>query len=321
MINATNLTAALRLRHISPVVSTEKHFFDHLAEAVAPIVNSVADVLPECACGVANDLYDLSLELFAANTIGPSASAPEIQQVWTAILPRIPKLMSRDAAVLAGSLSNAAFNVARAEGGRIDFWLAEMSRLASESTSVSRLLDCGKILAWRAGMVQYRRAAIDTAAELPHVLAINALGLASDITPIALQETLEYLRRSPWHCLESVGATDTAQPKRIRTIGDFRGYGGQFLRPPIVTSRDNELFATDGLSTWQLLADCYGSLLYRIGGHDVFPNTRSHYRDEQVELAQSKLPELAESVSSASASNTVAVTYSDTHRITIVAVS
>ncbi len=294
-------------------------FLNHLAKRVAPIVQSVADVLPECARGVAIELYDLSLELFAANAIGPSAPTPEIQQVWTDILPSIPKLLSRDAAVLAGSLSNAAFNVARADGGRIDFWLGEMSRLAGACDSVTGMLDCGKILAWRAGMVQYRIAAIDTAGAMPHALAVMALGLSNDVQPISLKEQLEYLRCSPWHCLESTERTSDPQPKYVRTIGDFRGFGGQFMRPPIVARRNDELFATDGLSTWQLLADCYGSLLYRIGGRDAFPQTHSRDRDERVDFARSKLPELSASASSASICNTVVATYVDSHRITIVA--
>lgn len=294
-------------------------FLLHLGEAVAPIVGAVSDVLPECARSVALELYDLSLELFAANAIGPHARSEEIHRVWVDILPRIPKLMSRDAAVVAGSLSNAAFNVARADGGRIDFWLSRMQVVAEACDGVSKLLDCGKILAWRAGMVQYRSAAIAAAATLPPIMAITGLGLSLDTSTDDLQHVFEHLRRSPWNGPEMIDAHEEPEPQLVRTIGDFRGFGGQFLRPPIVASQNDELFATDGQSTWRLLADCYGSLLHRIGGSDVFPHTRNRASDARVALAQRKFPVLAESVSSASIKNTVAATYGDSHRIVMVA--
>jgi hypothetical protein len=295
-------------------------FLIHLAEVVGPIVNAVAEILPECSRSVAVELYDLSLELFASQTMGPQATSAEILRVWNDILPHLPKLMSRDAAVVAGSLSNAAFNVARADTGRIDFWLEQMLVTARVCDNLPRLLDCGTVLAWRAGMVQYRSAAMDAAAALPHVLAITALGLAENTGVADLQALLAHLRQSPWHCLESTIASVDPQPHLVRTIGDFRGFGGQFLRPPRVTSHNDDLLATDGQSTWRLLVDCYGSMLQRIGGRDAFPHRRTHRRDDRVTHAQEQLPELAKSASSASLGNTVAITFDDSHRIVIVAV-
>ena len=287
-------------------------FLKHLAETMAPIVDAVSDVLPECSSRVATELYDLSLELFASNAIGPHAATREIQRVWTDILPRIPQLMSRNSAIVAGSLSNAAFNVARADGGRIDFWLREMITAATACDSVSRLLDCGTVLAWRAGMVQYRSAAIEAAAGLPHPLAVITLGLADDTGAAGLPHVLDHLRRSPWHAAELPESPHDPPTQVARTLGEFRGFGGQFLRPPIVAADDDDLFVTDENSTWKLLADCYGSLLHRVGGRDAFPKTR-----RAAISARDKFPELAESASSAHTRDTLAVTYGDSHRIVV----
>ena len=139
-------------------------FTSHLATIVDPIVSSVAEILPECARSVATELFDLSLELFAANALGPRATSSDVAQVWTRVLPRVPHLMSRDAAVVAGALSNAAYNVGRTPGARVEFWLQQMSALAKVCETVPRLLDCGTILAWRSGLVQYRQPALEAAA-------------------------------------------------------------------------------------------------------------------------------------------------------------
>ncbi|MEO8163904.1 MAG: hypothetical protein ABI619_00775 [Betaproteobacteria bacterium] len=302
-------------------------FLQHLVNTLGPIVNAVSAVLPECTRSVASELYDLWLELFAARAVGPQAASPAIQRVWTDILPHIPKLMSRNAALVAGTLSNVAFNVAQTDGGRSDFWLSEMRSVAGECDSVVKLRSLAAVLAWRAGMVHYRSAAIESATALPLSLALSALGLPADTSLESLQQMFDHLKQSPWHRLESAleaaGSTHSSRFQIVYTIGDFRGFGGQFLRPPLVASRREDLFVTDGHSTWQLLADCYGSLLYRLGGSAAFPKTQrnSGAVSESISIDRHAFSELAEAASVARTQATIAVTYRDSHRILILAKS
>ncbi|MEZ6136028.1 MAG: hypothetical protein R3C53_14095 [Pirellulaceae bacterium] len=238
-----------------------------LADLVDPIVASVAEVMPECTRGVATELFELSLELVGAGALGQGATNSAIARVWSNLLPTIPRLMSRDARVVAGSLSNAAFHISRCQPDRSELWFTTMHRLVEQCDGVPKLLDCAAIAAWRSGMVQYRNAAIAAAAKLPATLACLALGIPADADQ-DLPATLTHLQTSPWHNPQIKHDPPTLQ--LTRRVGDFRGFGGPFLRPPLVCGTASRLFVSDGTATWELLADCFGTLFHRLGDANIF---------------------------------------------------
>src|SRR5262245_53116578 len=87
-------------------------FLDHLANVVDPIVRTVAERFPDRARVAIQQLYDLSLNLFAASLLGPTARMPQVDAVWRRLLPVLGGFVAREPARLAGSLSNAAYNIA-----------------------------------------------------------------------------------------------------------------------------------------------------------------------------------------------------------------
>jgi hypothetical protein len=249
-------------------------FMQHLADVVEPIVRAVAAEFAEKVDPVTLALYDLSLELFGATLLGPASTCPPVALVWRKLLPRIPRLLAREPGRVAGSLSNAVHNLAAMPGARTDEWLDRMTAIAPLATDVHTFLDSGKILAWRAGMTQYREGALATARQLDPPIAARALGLP-DVTPGAdIATTIDRITENPW-ISPTDALTNAADPRRMRIAaraGDFRGFGGPFLRPPTVIYMHDSFLVSDGESTWMLLADLHGSTFQRIDNPPLKPN-------------------------------------------------
>ena len=235
-------------------------FLGHLAGAIGPTVDAVAAVIPERAGATLEELYDVSLELFSAGVLGASAKYPVVADVWARLLPAVPGLVMRDPRRVSASLSNAAFNLARTAGARPEQWLGQMIAIAPSCQGVGQLLECGKIAAWRAGMAHYRQGALTAAKVLPAALAAAALHLPPATSGERLQSLAEAMATDPWFDPTSDGAPAV---REVRRVGAFRGFGGEFLRPPSVWASSGQLFVSDGEGNWQLVADLHGQVLVR----------------------------------------------------------
>src|SRR4051794_10581474 len=86
-------------------------FAQHLAENVEPIVRAVAADMAERTDAVTAALYELSLTLVAKDVVGPRAKQAILNDAWRGVLPTIPRLVARDAARVAGCVTNAIGNV------------------------------------------------------------------------------------------------------------------------------------------------------------------------------------------------------------------
>jgi hypothetical protein len=302
-------------------------FLEHLGDVVEPIVRAVAAEFAEKVDPITLALYDLSLELFAATLLGPESSCPPIAVVWQKLLARVPRLLAREPGRLAGSLTNAVYNLASTAGTRTDEWLERMIALAPLATDVRSYLDCGKILGWRAGMAQYREGALATARQLDSPLAARALGLP-EATPAAdLKIVIDRLAENPW--LSPTDAlANTIDPRRVRIAlraGAFRGFGGTFLRPPTVVFQHDHFLVSDGESTWMLLADLHGSTFQRIDNPPLKPNwtAAAIQADPDGTLwwgeATARFEELARFSSHASDGKTLAITLPTSHHVFLLA--
>jgi hypothetical protein len=229
---------------------------------VDPIVRAVHGEFAEKVEAVTLELYDLSLSLFISSQLGPEAKSPAVDQAWRMLLPRAAKLLAREPQQVAGSVTNAVHNLAAISGDKATQWTAAMMELAPLCATVQAFLDCGKVLAWRCGMVQYRDGALATARLMDATLAGNALGVSGATTAAMLDR----LAGDPWLSPVDAAANET-NAKRLsvrRTAGDFRGFSGPFIRPPTVSQLDGDLLVSDGYTTWFLLADLYGTHMQRL---------------------------------------------------------
>jgi hypothetical protein len=104
--------------------------------------------------------------------------------------------------------------------------------------------------------------------------------------------------------------------------GAFIGFGGPFFRPPVVEAHDERLFASDGRSQWELLADACGIWLRRVGEAPARHLAAASRSDVSVGRgvirwgkASLAVPHLADVSSFALGGSTLAMTIPTSHHI------
>ncbi len=301
--------AAFKLARKAGVALDDTAFLDHIHRVVVPIVDAVAERMAERTAGVLDALYTVSLQLFGASLLGPTAKLQAINRVWSELLPALVPQLMRDPQRVAATLSNAGYNIASVPEARFDAWLSDLARIAPQCADVNELLEAGKIAAWRAGMAHYRKGALDAAAKLP-----------AELAAVALESPIEMTQRwqaDPWATTVSHAALNI-----VKQVGAFRGFGGPFIRPPKVWANSGQFFATDGEGVWQLIADRFGCVFIR---HDVKPANQAASEqitsDGRVTLGGSRatFAELAAATSCAFDGVTLAVTIPTSHAVHLVA--
>jgi hypothetical protein len=116
-----------------------------------------------------------------------------------------------------------------------------MQKIAALATDLDELLVAGRFAAWRCGMAHLRL-------QLDFAQKLNPEIIAAIFADVPFSPELQ----RPWGLNESaVGFA----------VGTFTGFGGEFMRPPRLTLRDNLVFVSDGLQTRTVFADRFGCIL------------------------------------------------------------
>lgn len=305
----------------------EPAFQEHLRTTVNELVRGVAGVQPERVRAVVQSLFDLSLDLFAAGLLGPRTKHPHVAAAWRVVLPCAARLLARDPTRLAGCLSNAVDYLAAQPLARPTAWIESMKDLSPHCDSVPLWLEVGKVAAWRAGLVQFRPAALKLLRELPPALAKRSLGVSDDVPEPAWRERLDRLDSDRWYSPAADWADAGRTLRLVRTAGGFRGFGGPCLRPPHVAAHNGELLVSDGDATWQLLADMFGTFWHRLPAAASKPSDAATASNVSLDSAgriawdgmQATFAELAGAGSFACDGHTLAVTLPTSHHVFLVA--
>jgi hypothetical protein len=197
-----------------------------------------------------------------------------------------------------------------------------MAELGPRARDTDELLALGQVLAWRVGMAHWRQSAIERWTLLTPALQRAVFDHAPDnarVTTELLRARLESRWNDP---TAPVDTTPRARLEVVARVGDFKGLGGVFLRPPRVFAHDGALFATDGTVHVSLHADPFGATW--LTEHDApaasavsppWTLARTAIKRDEASL---KLPALAHATSVASVHDTLAFTLPDSHRVTLV---
>jgi hypothetical protein len=306
----------------------EKAFQEHLRTTVNELIRDVASVQSERVRAVVNSLFDVSLDLFAAGLLGPNVKHPHVSAAWREILPAATRLLARDPTQVAGCLSNAVDHLAAHPSARPAEWIEQMRKLSPHCDSVARWLDAGKILAWRAGLAQYRPAALRLLREMPWRLAAHCFDIPDDVTEVDWHKWLDRMDADHW--LSKISRQDAPESRSVRIVrvtGGFRGFGGPCRRPPTVTVNDGRLFVADGNESWQLLADVFGTYWHR--ARPSLAKSRASDVGSKITIdpagriawdgMSQDFVELADASSFACDGQTLAVTLSTSHHVFLVA--
>jgi hypothetical protein len=307
-------------RHATPTLDAAA-FAEQLRLTVAPVVDRVAGAVPDRVEEVAGVLYELALDLTAKELW---RRYPVLAEGWRVLLGGLPRHLAAAPRVFAGSVTNALYNLAQTPGARPGEWQTLLLELGKQCLEPARLLEAGKVLAWRAGLAHFRAGALAMCRGLDADVARAALGLEDAAVP--LDDVLRRLQADPWLSPAAAGK-DPGGRHELRLVaaaGGFRGFGGPFLRPPRVACVDGAFLAGDGESCWVLAADVFGATFHRTDAALPPAAAPAGFRiDRNGKVTRGKrtraFDELQEWTSAATSATTLAVTVPLSHRVYLVA--
>ena len=293
-------------------------FGEFLRDAVDPLVSVVEAACPGSAESTALAAYDAALELVGQQLVGAAGRSPAIYDTWRRVLPAAARIVAMEPARVLASLSNAAYHLDATPGVSVHAWTDDMTRLAGECTQVEDLLRVGQVAAWRAGQAHFRKGAIAAAALLPEPLALRAVGAppsarwAEVEAGLGASEWFDPARPATAHERGKNGP-----PRRVAMVGAFRGLGGAFLVPPCVTYSDRHFHVLSGEECWMLTADLFGATFHRVAPDAPRPPVPGR----KLPAGVGSLEGPGTMTSAAASDTTLAVTWSLTHQVMLLALA
>lgn len=221
------------------------------AEAVLALTGELLPSLPPNPDLLAS-AYDLILLHAGRGTLSPDGgSNPAIGLLLRTVLPRLERLLLTSPRSLPGALSNAVENL----GPRGSDFATALPGIAEHLQDAKQLLDAGIVVAWRLGDARCREKALEFAARLPPRAVLVALRLESWPEADAAS-AIAALAADAWR-IPGTPAADDSIP-----VGDFAGFGGPFLEPPMLldpgTAHRHRFWAKSGNSVYRIDADVFG---------------------------------------------------------------
>lgn len=244
--------AARRLRPRLDAADFSLFLRDQLSPLAAALDAAVANA-------VLNPAYELGLQLVAEKLAGPAAVTPAINSLWCNAFPNMAAHIATAPRRILGSLSNAAHHLSVTPDTRPEIWQNRLVALAPRCADADELLVVAQVLAWRAGLAHYRDPALAAADTLPADLALEVLEAPADAS---WPEVRAAHRSDPWF-----GFQLPAEP--VHRAGAFRGFGGLFLTPPLVTLSESRILVRCGDEAWILIADAFGATFHRAAPDEI----------------------------------------------------
>jgi hypothetical protein len=237
-----------------------EEFAIHLMENVAPVAEAVAAIDAAKVDKTVEELFGLSLELMGGGYIGIKARRRWPETLFRELFPSAAPHIAQEPRLVAGSLLNAVIAMEDEHSSRPGEWVGRMKSAATAAATVKDFLDAGMALSWRCGMAHYREGALSLIESAPESLALSLFGGACPATPANRAELMGALS-AKWPPQANPGVTDNRKP--VAVAGGFTGFNGPFAAPPEVYLEDGAITAGDGVNTFGVYADQFGSTVIR----------------------------------------------------------
>lgn len=236
-------------------------FMEHVRSAVGPIVDAIHQTFPERVGVATNDLLQLSLDLIESRHLGSQCQYQLMNRLWREVLPRVARIVARDPRRVVGSLCNGVHFMESAKLSKGERWLDLVSTCGALVSDVESLLAIGRFAAWAAGLPQYRVSALPEAQKIPMPLVATMLG-KPQLLDEETRQLLHELQSNPWATIPSHEGGGN-HGIHLMECGAFRGFGGNFMRPPKVYFLDGQFVVESAGETWHLFADGFGWSIVR----------------------------------------------------------
>lgn len=311
-------------RHVRPLLAPDS-FGAFLRDAVDPVAAAVYSIAPEHVDAVVVAAYDVALDVVGQGLADGAARGRAIGDTWRNTLPAIARNVATDPSRLLAALTNAAHQVAATPNARVDDWIGDLARFGAQCATADDVLRVGQVAAWRAGLAHYRAGALAAADALPEPIALALVGASSGAR---WSDVAQRLAASEWFD----PTQSLASPPSLHvaaSVGAFRGFGGTFIEPPRVGLIDGQLCVSSGDESWLVTADRCGATFHRLpnasGGVPMTPLPAGVRltRSGRVTMPDGALdvPAAGEATSAAATRTTLAVTWSLSHHVTLVALA
>jgi hypothetical protein len=298
-----------------------------LQELVDPAVAAVAALHPEGVGETVSAAYDVALELAGQNMV-TGTHGEVIAEGWRTLLPAAARHLAEAPRSVLPAVSNALHHLAATPGARPAQWIRDLARLAEQCRTSDEFLKLGQAAAWRCGLAHYRPAALALLDSVPEPLSLALLGA----TPAASwSEVRARLERDPWYDPsgpEPLGDTRNGRLREVGRIGAFRGFGGLFIEPPLVSTSEKSILVRSGEECWLLTADCFGATFHRSSPALWSASARQEIKGLEIAGTTLRrdghslnLDHLGSISSVAATADTLAITSPLTHAVVLVAMT
>lgn len=296
-----------------------QRFLTHLKELVSPVYDA-ANSQPSSNPDLLLDaLYGAALTLSGR---GLFDRFEPLQRAWREVLANVPHLVALEPKKMVVSVSNLVCNLMGEPEMEANRWVERMSKAGKPIQDVESFKQAGVIMAWQCGYAIARDEALRCCKLLDPAIICFLLGLPP-MNPEEVEAIIDRMEQDPWH--EPKEANKPKPLGVLRIVGNFKGFGGVFLNPPIVTIEDGYVIAEDKTGQWQLIADAFGAMFRRHEGVKIseITNFSPDFKiDDKGEVLKnnerSRIEGLQNWASAASTSQIMAVTLADSHQIFLV---
>jgi len=210
-------------------------WFKHVVE---PIFAAVHELDKTRSRKVFDVLFRDTIDFLASGTAGADF---ELHQACRLLLLLNPKLTAANPSRLLRSLTAAVKKILRHSTAAARAWIAMMQKIVVLVVDLDELLVAGRFAAWRCGMAHLRQQLDFERRPKPEIISavFGDMPFGPDL-------------KRPW-----------AQGETLKgvAVGSFKGFGGEFMRPPRLILRDNMVFVSDGQQTGVVFADRFGCVL------------------------------------------------------------
>jgi hypothetical protein len=248
-----------------------------------------------------------------------------VARVWKDLFPAVAGLIASEPKWLPAALINALCNLSVERGADPDGWIDTAAPVAPLCPDDRTFLKAGQAAAWRWGMAQYREGALSLLADLPTQVTAAILDLPEGSDAAYVQMVLGNMEADPWYDPTELPDRQYKTLSLIGRVGGFRGFGGEFLNPPIAaTGSDGLIYLSDSESTFVLHADRFGATLHRTGKPEAKPPQKNFFSIDAAgkvrrDGAARSFPRLAGCASFAATRHTLAVCLEFSHHVHLVA--
>jgi hypothetical protein len=210
-----------------------------------------------------SSVYDLILLHAGRGILAPAGGdSSALGVLLRETFPRLRRLLLARPQYMPAALSNAVENL----GARGIELARGLATVADDLADGNALLDAGALLAWRLGESRLRQQALTRAGQLPPRVVRVALGI--DCPDEAVPGLLAGLAADGWCRPEDLltpprpAKAETAWSLSAR-LGNFRGFDGHFLRPPLLLdpgarASRHRFWVRSETATYRLDADVFG---------------------------------------------------------------